>query len=184
MPPATPETRQQVLKAIMTALPTPFAKRPPRPTRSESPLEPQSATKYCCKKPPRLLCGINEVTRALERGKVQLAVVCRDVTPALLVAHIPVLCFTTGTPVIVMPGDGTDLGYAFGTRRLLAFAIRKCQEGEKDFPGSVPGKLVQGLQDLASPLDFPWLAAAKREAPVPEFPKPVMVQHRNKMDIG
>lgn len=36
--------------------------------------------------------GINEVTKAIERGTAKLVVVAKDVEPAEIVQHIPILC--------------------------------------------------------------------------------------------
>lgn len=142
-----------------------------------------------CKKPPRLLCGVNEVTRALEKGKVELAVVCRDVSPSIMVSHIPVLCFIGSTKLVILSGNGGDVGKIMGTQRLLAFGICKKEEadvGDDKHVGRsknyIADRLVERLSPLATPLDFPWLAAALG-GKVPKFPDPVMIPHRSKKDI-
>jgi len=40
--------------------------------------------------------GVNEVTKAIERGTAKLVVVAADVSPKEIVAHIPVLCKEKG----------------------------------------------------------------------------------------
>jgi len=40
--------------------------------------------------------GINEVTKAIERGTAKLVVVAKDVEPKEIVEHIPVLCKEKG----------------------------------------------------------------------------------------
>ncbi|MBI2629555.1 50S ribosomal protein L7ae [Candidatus Pacearchaeota archaeon] len=36
--------------------------------------------------------GINEVTKAIERGTAKLVVIAKDVQPAEIIQHIPLLC--------------------------------------------------------------------------------------------
>lgn len=197
MPAATPSSREAVLRVLLEVIPTPFAKREARPSRKSLTAQPvsgsvtaapvkQAPPRKSCKKPAGLLAGLNEVTRGLERGEVSLVVVARDVTPALLVAHIPVLCFVCGAALVVMPGDGTDVGEVLGTRRVLALGVRKMGEGEMGHGEDVAGRLLEGLNPLATRLDYPWLAAAKRKGKEGglRFPELRMVAHRSKMDIG
>jgi large subunit ribosomal protein L7Ae len=40
----------------------------------------------------KIKAGLNEVTKAIERGNAKLIVVAEDVSPAELVMHIPILC--------------------------------------------------------------------------------------------
>jgi len=40
--------------------------------------------------------GINEVTKAVERGTAKLVVVAKDVSPAEIIQHIPLLCKEKG----------------------------------------------------------------------------------------
>lgn len=188
MPAAALGTRDAVLRILLSAVPVPFAQREPRPSRASLP--PQAAPAEAappphksCKKPARLLVGINEVTRALERGGVALVLLARDVTPALLVQHVPVLCFLAGAQLVVMPGDGTDMGVVLGTRRVLAVGVAERREDGDS--GGVAEMILQGLKPLATRLEYPWLAAAKRKKGTPPpLPEPVSVPHRNKKDIG
>lgn len=185
MPSAKPETQRKVLEVLLSAIPVPFAKRPPRPPRADRmEIDRKPAPTPSVRKPARLVCGLNEVTRGLERENLDIVVVCRDITPALLVSHIPVLCFAARAPLVIMPGDGTDIGTVFGTKRVVTFAVRKRPEEEVADPVSVAEVLLKGLRPMATTLDFPWLAAAKNRSDVPEFPKPLMIPHRSKMDIG
>jgi len=42
--------------------------------------------------------GINEVTKAIERGTAKLVVVAKDVQPAEIIQHIPILCKEKNIP--------------------------------------------------------------------------------------
>ncbi len=57
--------------------------------------------------------GTNEVTKAVERGMVQLVLVSTDVQPEEIVAHIPPLCDEKGIPYVYVKRQ-SDLGAASG----------------------------------------------------------------------
>jgi len=57
--------------------------------------------------------GTNEVTKAIERGIVQLVFISTDVQPEEIVAHIPPLCDEKEIPYIYVKRQ-TDLGAASG----------------------------------------------------------------------
>ncbi|MDD4250710.1 MAG: ribosomal L7Ae/L30e/S12e/Gadd45 family protein [Candidatus ainarchaeum sp.] len=40
----------------------------------------------------KIKAGLNEVTKAIERGTAKLIVIAEDVTPAEIIMHIPILC--------------------------------------------------------------------------------------------
>lgn len=193
-PSADPENREKVLEIMYEMFPHPFIHRQSRPSKKElekkgtNTKDKEITPKQSSKKPKRILCGINEVTRALERREVALVIVCRDVNPALLVAHLPVLCFSTNTKLVVMPGDGTDLGAVIGSHRLLVFGIAK-DKGEMTDDVVVgegnlfADKLIERLTPLAAKLEFPWLSANSNPDSVPPFPKPLTVPHRKKKDM-
>ena len=44
----------------------------------------------------KIKAGLNEVTKAIERGNAKLVVLAEDVSPAELVMHLPVLCNEKG----------------------------------------------------------------------------------------
>lgn len=107
-------------------------------------------------------------------------VVARDVVPSMLVAHVPVLCFMTGAQLVVLPGDGSEVGAVFGVRRVLAFAIARQKDPEQE--QDAVDRMLTGLTPLAVKLEFPWLEAGRGKK-VPPFPPVTMVPHRKKMDI-
>lgn len=199
-PSPNPSTRNAVLEILLETFPVPFAQRvpKPRPTRPSKPdgtgeaslptdvaLDkdiPGAEVTKKCKKPSGLLCGINEVTKALENDHVDIVVVSRDVVPSILVSHLPVLCYLKSAKLVVMPGNGAEMGEILGTRRLLTFAIKR---DARDAPEehSLMKRLAEKLAPFATKLDYPWLAAAKG-GPVPPLPEPMVIPHRSKNDIG
>ena len=42
--------------------------------------------------------GVNEVTKAIERGTAKLVVIAKDVSPKEIVQHIPILCKEKNIP--------------------------------------------------------------------------------------
>ena len=57
--------------------------------------------------------GINEATKAIERGDAKLVVIAEDVDPEEIVAHIPGLCGDKRVPLAFVP-DKKALGKAAG----------------------------------------------------------------------
>jgi large subunit ribosomal protein L7Ae len=76
----------------------------------------------------KLKKGSNEVTKALERGAAKLVVVAKDVQPAEVVMHLPLLAKEKGVPCVEVPSKeqlGAAAGLALGTT-----AIAIVVEGE------------------------------------------------------
>lgn len=57
--------------------------------------------------------GVNEVTKAVERGKAQLVVTATDTDPKEIVMHLPVLCAEKKIPYATV-SKKTELGRAAG----------------------------------------------------------------------
>ena len=74
--------------------------------------------------------GINETTKAIERGEAKLVIVAEDVDPAEIVLHIPGLCEEKGIPFMFVAEKkalGKAAGLGVGTS---AVAIAKAGAGE------------------------------------------------------
>ncbi|HDI01910.1 MAG TPA: 50S ribosomal protein L7ae [Candidatus Bathyarchaeota archaeon] len=67
----------------------------------------ESAGKKAIKK------GVNETTKAVERGQAKLVLIAEDVDPPEIVAHLPILCDEKGIPYIYVPSKA-ELGKAAG----------------------------------------------------------------------
>jgi len=57
--------------------------------------------------------GINEATKAIERGLAKLILIATDIEPPEIVAHIPLLCEEKKVPY-VFPGNKKKLGKSAG----------------------------------------------------------------------
>ncbi|MDK2384805.1 MAG: 50S ribosomal protein L7Ae [Candidatus Korarchaeota archaeon] len=57
--------------------------------------------------------GVNETTKAVERGEALFVVIAEDVNPPEIVAHLPLLCDDKGVPYAYVPSK-EELGKAAG----------------------------------------------------------------------
>ncbi len=57
--------------------------------------------------------GVNETTKAVERGEAKLVVVAEDVNPPEIVMHLEPLCKEKNVPIVKVPSKA-DLGRAAG----------------------------------------------------------------------
>ncbi len=57
--------------------------------------------------------GVNEATKAVDRGQAKLVVIAKDVNPKEILMHMPALCEEKKVPLIVVPSK-SDLGAAAG----------------------------------------------------------------------
>lgn len=82
--------------------------------------------------------GINEATKAVERGKAKLIAYAADVSPKEIVMHLPLLSKEKGVPCFEVPNK-EELGAAAGLARSTgAVAITKAGEA-KDIIKSLGG---------------------------------------------
>ncbi len=79
----------------------------------------------------KLKKGMNETTKAVERGKAKLVVVANDINPPEIVMHLPPLCEEKGIPFVVA-SPKTELGTAAGLEvPTSAIAILDAGEAKK-----------------------------------------------------
>mgnify|MGYP000341892318 CR=1 FL=1 len=57
--------------------------------------------------------GMNETTKAVERGEAKLVIIAEDVEPEEIVMHLPVLCDEKKIPYVYVPSK-QELGRAAG----------------------------------------------------------------------
>jgi len=74
--------------------------------------------------------GINEVTKAIERGTAKLVVIAKDTNPTEIIQHIPVLCKEKGIPCEEVDSK-EKLGIAAGIK-VPCSSIAVIQEGEAE----------------------------------------------------
>jgi len=72
--------------------------------------------------------GVNEVTKAIERGIAKLVVMAQDVEPEEVLMHIPVLCDEKRVPYSYVPSKA-ELGKAAGIE-VPTSSIAIVDEGE------------------------------------------------------
>ncbi|MBD3312341.1 50S ribosomal protein L7ae, partial [archaeon] len=78
----------------------------------------------------RVKKGVNEVTKAVERGVAKLVVIAEDVNPKVIVAHLPVLCEEKDIKYVYVPSK-QELGEAIGiTKACSSVAIISAGEGD------------------------------------------------------
>ncbi|ESU36473.1 Ribosomal protein L7Ae [Giardia duodenalis] len=73
--------------------------------------------------------GMNEVTKALNKGKARLVVLSADALPLELVLHLPEVCEDKGIAYIFVPSR-QELGRSVGiSRQAVAVAIKAPRQG-------------------------------------------------------
>ncbi len=65
--------------------------------------------------------GINETTKAVERGIAKLVIIAEDVKPEEIVAHLPILCDEKGIVYTYVPSK-EELGSACGIAKAASSA--------------------------------------------------------------
>ena len=70
------------------------------------------------------MIGVNEVTRALEKGTLRAAVVCLSVSSTLLHNHIQFLAATQSVPCIAMNGVSDCIAQVLGLKSAIAIGIK------------------------------------------------------------
>jgi len=70
------------------------------------------------KKTGKIKVGVNETTKAIERGKAKLVFIAEDVTPQEIVMHLPLLCEEKKIPFTYVSTKkelGEKIGIGVGT---------------------------------------------------------------------
>lgn len=94
--------------------------------------------------------GVNETTKAVERGEAKLVVIAEDVDPEEIVMHLPVLCAEKNAPYTYV-AEKLQLGKAAGlTVPTSAIAVTKAGAAEE----ALRQVLVQ-VRELAGGVEKP-----------------------------
>lgn len=75
--------------------------------------------------------GINEVTKALERGQAKLVVSANDISPAEIVAHLPGLAKEMKS-IHTSAGTKAELGATVGIKTTTAIAVIDAGSAKKE----------------------------------------------------
>lgn len=73
----------------------------------------------------KLAIGVNETTKAIERGNAKLVIIARDVRPPEIVMHLPVLCKEKDIEYILTDSKkelGTNAGVPVGASSVAIIA--------------------------------------------------------------
>lgn len=87
--------------------------------------------------------GVNETTKAIERGQAVLVIIAEDVVPPEIVAHLPILCEEKSIPYIYVPSKG-ELGKAAGIDNIASSA---CIIDPGDAKGIVK-QIIEAVKEL------------------------------------
>jgi len=87
--------------------------------------------------------GVNEVTKAVDRGKAKLVVIAMDVEPEEIVMHLPPLCEEKGVPYTYVPSK-VELGKAAGLQ-VQAASVAIVDAGEHS---KLLEEIVKEIQNL------------------------------------
>ena len=85
--------------------------------------------------------GVNEVTKAAERGIASMIVMAENVNPGELLAHVPMICKEKGIPFIYVEDQGylaDSAGMTAGTRT-AAVAVLDVDKEAQDIFNEVKG---------------------------------------------
>jgi U4/U6 small nuclear ribonucleoprotein SNU13 len=74
--------------------------------------------------------GANEVTKALNRGVCEIAILCADAEPLAILLHLPLLAEDKNTPYVFVPSK-MHLGRACGVSRPVIAACITANEGSE-----------------------------------------------------
>ncbi|EKX39777.1 hypothetical protein GUITHDRAFT_114025 [Guillardia theta CCMP2712] len=111
-----------------------------------------------------LFCvGLNEVTRALERDKLALVIVCKDSKPSFIVHHLLAAAAVRNTVICSIGETSLSLGELFGYPSALAVGFFKdeflqeqaCERNKEAYDEFMT--IVQFLRSRAPSLDMPWM---------------------------
>ena len=109
--------------------------------------------------------GLNEVSRALEAGRVGLVLVCRDARPTMLLQHLLTASYVNGARACAIGETSAALGGLLGMQSAMAVAFLNSPSSLSAAPsrGSPAGaeaavvSLIQFISSRAPPLSLPWL---------------------------
>ncbi|KOS22664.1 13 kDa ribonucleoprotein-associated protein [Escovopsis weberi] len=90
--------------------------------------------------------GANEVTKAVNRGTCEIAVLAADTEPLAIILHIPLICEDKGVPYVYVPSK-TMLGRACGVSRPVIAASISSND-MSDLAGQIKA-LQQKVERLA-----------------------------------
>ncbi|CAN9514225.1 unnamed protein product [Ophioblennius macclurei] len=113
----------------------------------------------------QLAIGINEVTKALERNELKLALICKSVKPTHMTSHLITLSATRGVPACQVPRLSQSVSEPLGLKSVLALGFKQCPSPQDE----VFNDIVDAIKPRVPSIHVAWLQGAAAEA-VPENP--------------
>ncbi len=110
--------------------------------------------------------GVNEVTKAIERGQAKLVVNATDVSPAEIVAHLGGLCKEMKSLYAAI-GTKSELGAAVGIKTTTAIAVIDAGAAKKELELLEKSMTSEKKEAPAKKEEAP-VKEAKEEEPVKE----------------
>lgn len=101
----------------------------------------------------QLAIGINEVTKALERNELKLALVCKSVKPKHMIDHLLVLSASRGVPACQVPRLSQSVSEPLGLKSVLALGFRQCASEDVE----IFTDTVDAIKPRVPSLDVAWL---------------------------
>ncbi|XP_038567418.1 ribonuclease P protein subunit p38 [Micropterus salmoides] len=101
----------------------------------------------------QLAIGINEVTKALERNKLKLLLVCKSVKPKHMTDHLIALSATRGVPACQVPRLSQSVSELLGLKSVLALGFRRCASKDDEAFADI----VDAIAPRVPSLDVAWL---------------------------
>ncbi len=90
----------------------------------------------------KLRKGVNETTKAIERGIAKLVVMATDVQPEEILMHVPIICDEKKVPYVYVPSKN-ELGKASGID-VPTSAVAIVEEGEsKNLVADIASKVAE-----------------------------------------
>lgn len=87
--------------------------------------------------------GVNETTKAIERGLAKLVVMAEDVSPEEILMHLPILCKEKQVPFVYVPSK-EELGKASGIN-IVTSSIAIVEEGDSK---KLVAEIASKIKDL------------------------------------
>lgn len=97
--------------------------------------------------------GINIVTKKLERGELDLVLVCKSAKPALLTQHLIPLSASRSTPAACVAGLSEKLSTELNLKSVLAVGVSVVESTEN----SELDKVVRNIKEKVPVIEVPWL---------------------------
>ncbi|XP_078694992.1 ribonuclease P protein subunit p38-like [Branchiostoma floridae x Branchiostoma belcheri] len=101
----------------------------------------------------QLVLGINEVTKALEKDRLRLVLVCRSVKPALMTQHLFLLSAVRCVPALCLSGLSETVAPILNFRTVAAMGFKKTSTEDN----TTFDPLVEFVTARTPPIKISWL---------------------------